>query len=106
MSKLDALKSFAHDLSTSCITVDAIAIQETWSIFYPELVHLPGYQPIMFSGRTGMRGGSVGFYIREGLHSNNLSVYQSNCNTQTKKLFYQISIDRRTRPLIRPPLSI
>jgi hypothetical protein len=68
MSKFDALKSFVHDLSISCIPVNVIAIQETWSIFYPELVHLPGFQPIVFSGRTGMGGGRVGFYIREGLH--------------------------------------
>jgi hypothetical protein len=89
MSKFDALKSFVHDLSTSCIPVNVIAIQETWSIFYPELVYLPGFQPIVFSGRTGMRGGGVGFYICEGLHFekiNNLSTFQ-------EKTFESLSIE-------------
>jgi exonuclease III len=59
-----------YDISLSNIKVDVIAIQETWSFYYPELVHLPGFQPIIFSGRSGMRGGGVGLYVREGLHFN------------------------------------
>jgi hypothetical protein len=70
MSKLESLKSLVHDLSTTHVPVDVIATQKTWSIPYPELVHLPGFQPILFSGRAGMWGGGgmggVGFYIFEG----------------------------------------
>ncbi len=69
MRKHESLKSLIHDLRIAKVPVDAIAIQETWSIPYPELVHIPGFQSILFSAREGMRGGGgVGFYIREGLH--------------------------------------
>jgi hypothetical protein len=68
LSKLDAFKLFIHELSIARVPIDVISIQETWSIFYPELVHISGFQPIVFSGRTGMRGGGVGFYIRDGLN--------------------------------------
>jgi len=89
MSKFDALKSFVQDLSVSHIPVDIIAIQETWSILYPELVYLPGFQPIVFSGRVGMRGGGVGFYIREGLQYEKIA----NLSTFHEKTFESLSIE-------------
>ncbi len=57
------------DISSYNIQVDVISIQETRSFYYPEMVHLPGVQPIIFSGRSGMRGGGVGFYIVRGCTS-------------------------------------
>jgi hypothetical protein len=51
------------DISSYNIQVDVISIQETWSFYYPEMVHLPGFQPIIFSGRSGMRGGVVLVFI-------------------------------------------
>jgi exonuclease III len=69
--------------------VDVVAIQETWSFYYPELVHLHGFQPIIFSGRTGMRGGGVGFYIREGLLFNRLN----NLSTFHEKTFECLTVE-------------
>jgi exonuclease III len=49
------------------VKIDAIAIQETWEIRYPELINIPGFQTFVFKNRANMRGGGVGFYIRNGL---------------------------------------
>jgi hypothetical protein len=57
MSKHDQLKLLINDLCSNHVPIDVIALQETWSIGFPELVHLPGFQPIIFSERVGMRGG-------------------------------------------------
>jgi len=57
MSKHDQLKLLINDLCVSHVPIDVIALQETWSIGLPELVHLPGFQPIIFSERVGRRGG-------------------------------------------------
>jgi hypothetical protein len=56
-----------HDLSELNIVIDAIAVQEIWDIRYPELVNIPGFNPLLFRKRTGMRGGGgcVEFYVRE-----------------------------------------
>ncbi len=35
---------------------------------YPELFSLPGYKPLIFKSRQGMRGGGVGFYVKEHLN--------------------------------------
>jgi hypothetical protein len=49
------------------ISVDVIAVQEIWDIRYPEIVTLPGFKPLIFKKRRNMRGGGVGFFIRENL---------------------------------------
>jgi hypothetical protein len=67
LSKHDQLVQFINELSNSHITVDAIAIQELWDIRYPELVSIPGFKPLIFKKRRNMRGGGVGFFIRENL---------------------------------------
>jgi hypothetical protein len=46
-----------------------LAIQEIWEVRYPELLSLPGFKPLIFKKRRNMRGGGVGFYIREGLNA-------------------------------------
>jgi hypothetical protein len=49
--------------------VDAIAVQEIWEVRYPDLVNIPGFKPLIFKQRLGMRGGGVGFFIRENLNA-------------------------------------
>jgi hypothetical protein len=64
MSKFDQLKLLINDLMLAHVPIDVIALQETWSIGFPELVQLPGFQQIVFSERAGMRGGvSVSIYV-------------------------------------------
>jgi hypothetical protein len=66
-SKYEALLNEISELELKKIKVDAIALQEAWEIRYPELLCLPGFKPIIFKNRRGMRGGGVGFYIRDNL---------------------------------------
>jgi hypothetical protein len=56
MSKHESLKSLVCDLRIARVPVDAIAIQETWSIPYPELVHIPGFQTILYRKSGNERG--------------------------------------------------
>jgi hypothetical protein len=51
----------------SDLPIDLILLQETWEIKYPNTVSIPGFQNIVFRSRTGMRGGGVGIYLRNGL---------------------------------------
>ncbi len=48
------------------ISIDVIALQETWDIRYPELVIIDGFN-LIYKKRRGMRGGGVGFYVKNGL---------------------------------------
>jgi len=89
MSKFDSLKLFVTELKTANVPIDVIALQETWSVNYPDLVQLPGFQSIIFSGRALGRGGGVGFYIREGLHFEKIE----NLSTFTDKTFECLSIE-------------
>ena len=49
------------------IPIDIIALQETWTIKYPTLLNIPGYQPLIYCNRTKGRGGGIGYYIRNGI---------------------------------------
>jgi hypothetical protein len=57
MSKHEQLSLELAEFKRKNITVDAIAIQETWDIKYPELVRIEGFDQIVFKRRRGMRGG-------------------------------------------------
>jgi hypothetical protein len=65
-----------------------IAIQECWKIDYPELMQIPGYHPFIFKQRSGMRGGGVGFYIKD-----NISFEVINhCSHFENKIFESITL--------------
>ena len=67
-SKHEKLKNFVLALSNKGIVIDIIAMQETWSIKYPELLTIPGYQQLIFLNRKKGKGGGIGFYVRNGLN--------------------------------------
>jgi hypothetical protein len=64
-SKIDSLRSFIIDLADKKVNVEIIAIQECWSIEYPDLVQISGYHPFISNQRVGMRGGGVGFFYKK-----------------------------------------
>jgi hypothetical protein len=45
--------------------IDVIALQEIWDVRYPELFAIPGYKPLICKKRRGMRGGGVGFFVKD-----------------------------------------
>jgi len=53
-------------LSKLNIHIDILALQETWRIFYTELVQIPAYT-FIHQHRSSYRGGGVGFYIKHGI---------------------------------------
>jgi exonuclease III len=67
-SKYEELKTQIIELANQKIQIDIIAIQETWEICQPDVLSIPGFQPIIFKSRTQMRGGGIGFYVRNGLN--------------------------------------
>jgi hypothetical protein len=67
MSKYDELRSFIVELSSKKIVIDVIAVQEVWEVRQPEILPIPGFQTVICKTRSNMRGGGVGFYVRDGL---------------------------------------
>ena len=88
LSKHERLVQLLLELNSANIIVDAIAVQEIWDVRYPELVDIPGFKQLLYKKRADMRGGGVGFYIREGLNANiveNLSPFEN-------KIFESITV--------------
>jgi exonuclease III len=87
-SKYEELRNQIVELSSKNIFVDVIAIQETWEICLPDALALPGFQPILYKTRTHMRGGGVGFYVRNGLNAKILE----NLSPFEQKIFEALTI--------------
>jgi len=69
-SKFHELCSLLSEFAEKNIEIDVIALQEVWDIQYPELLSIPGYKPLICKTRRGMRGGGVGFYVKDYLNVN------------------------------------
>ena len=67
-SKFEKLSLLIKSLSNKGVTIDIIALQETWQIKDVNLFSLPGYQPLVYKNRSKGRGGGIGFYIKNGLN--------------------------------------
>jgi exonuclease III len=63
-SKYEQFLQEINELEQKGIEIEVIALQEIWDMKYPELFPLPGYKPLICKTRVGMRGGGVGFYIK------------------------------------------
>jgi hypothetical protein len=68
-SKFDQLSQEISELESKGVKIDVIALQEIWDVRYPENLLLTGFKPLIFKKRHGMRGGGVGFYIRNHLNA-------------------------------------
>ncbi|MFO0002259.1 MAG: endonuclease/exonuclease/phosphatase family protein, partial [bacterium] len=80
LSKHEQLSIEISELELNNVTIDAIALQETWDVKYTDLVPINGFNPLIFKRRRDMRGGGVGFYIRNGLTAEiveNLSPFEN-----------------------------
>jgi exonuclease III len=67
-SKFEEFKQFIIELQLKNVIIDVIALQETWEIQFSDLLTIPGFQTIVYKNRRGMRGGGVGFYVKDGLN--------------------------------------
>ena len=90
LSKHESIKTFLFLLSKNGISIDILALQETWRIFYPELIEIPGYT-FIHQHRTNNRGGGVGFYIKKGI------TYKINTELSyfTDNLFESLTIEAK-----------
>jgi len=87
-SKHEKLCAFILELCNNDILIDAIAIQETWQLPYPDLVQIPGFT-LHYKTRVFSRGGGVGFYIRNDLNAKVIE----NLSTFHEKIFESITIE-------------
>lgn len=79
-SKYEKLVEFINELLSLKLNIISIALQEIWSIPYPDLLKIENFD-LIFKQRSGGRGGGVGFYVRSDLSPkvlNNLSPYIEN----------------------------
>jgi len=63
-SKHADLSDLILNLIEKGVNIEIIALQETWNIVNPQLLLIDGFHPVIFKHREGMRGGGVGFYIK------------------------------------------
>ena len=62
-SKHANLNLLVRDIISKGINIEIIALQEIWSIEQPQLLCIEGFN-LVYKQRVGMRGGGVGFYIK------------------------------------------
>jgi signal recognition particle subunit SEC65 len=87
-SKHSELRNQIIELTSKNLKIDVIAIQETWDICQPDLLAIPGYQTFICKNRVNMRGGGVGFYVKNGINFkiiDNLSPFE-------QKIFESLTI--------------
>jgi len=66
-SKHTNLNDLVCELINRGVNIEVIALQEIWSISNPESLDITGFHPLIFKQRVGMRGGGVGFYIKNNI---------------------------------------
>jgi hypothetical protein len=98
-SKYEELRLQILELCKKNITTDAIALQEIWEIICPDSLAIPGYQ-FVYKARQGMRGGGVGFYIRNGLNFKTVENLLPFKNKILEALTVQISYPGKAKPVL------
>ena len=88
-SKFVELSDLIILLSKSNCNPDIICLQEIWQIPDPTSFNLPGYQPLIYSCRTGTQGGGVAIYLKNGISFKKLA----NISTFIDKLFESIFLE-------------
>jgi len=66
-SKHAVLNDLIIEFMRRGVNIEIIALQEIWSIDNPELLDIHGFHPLIFKQRAGMRGGGVGFFIKNNI---------------------------------------
>jgi exonuclease III len=90
-SKYEQLCLEINELVAKNIEIDAIVLQETWNIQYPELLDIDGFKPLIFKKRRGMRGGGVGIYIKNNLSASVLENFSPFENKIMESITIQLS---------------
>lgn len=80
--------------------VDVVALQEIWDIRYPELVAVDGFKPLIFKKRRGMRGGGVGFFVKNSLSAEILEELSPFENKIIETLTIQLSFPSSNQPIL------
>ena len=68
-SKHDHLCTEIAEIESKGVLIDSIALQEVWDVRYPDSLPIPGFKTLICKKRAGMRGGGVGFYIKNHLNA-------------------------------------
>jgi hypothetical protein len=65
-SKHANLSDLIHEIIAKGINLEIIALQEIWNIDHPQILQIDGFN-LIYKQRVGMRGGGVGFYIKNSI---------------------------------------
>jgi exonuclease III len=88
------LNSLIANLTQNSSNVNAIALQETWAVPYPEVIHIDGFNFINKSRKQG-RGGRVGFYLRETLKYKVINELSTFIDNEFESITIEIIINRK-----------
>jgi hypothetical protein len=99
-SKYEHLMAELSEIENKGIYVEVIALQEIWEVRYPELFIIPGFKPLILKKRQGMRGGGVGFYIRNNLNAQILEKFSPFENKIIEALTIQLSYSDNKQVLL------
>jgi hypothetical protein len=91
MANFSRFSDLILDFVNKGINIIAIALQETWSVPYHDMVHIPGFNFVVKTRSQG-RGGGVCFYI------NSLILYKilDNLSNSTDKDFECLTVELNT----------
>jgi len=99
-SKYNELSLQIADLLSKNVNIDVISLQETWEIRYPDQLCIPGFQPLVYRNRHDMRGGGVGFYIKNGINYKILETLSPFENKIFESLTIQLSYPGKSSVLL------
>jgi hypothetical protein len=94
MSNHTHLNSIISDLMKNSSNINVIALQETWAVPYPEIIHINGFNFVNKSRKNG-RGGGVGFYIRESLKYKIINELSTFIDNEFESITIEILINRK-----------
>ena len=94
MSKFSDLSDFILQSLNNNVNIKVIALQEIWSMPYPELVTIPNFQ-FVYKSRTSARGGGVAFYVKNDIHFKILDNFSYFIEKEFECLTIKILIDKK-----------
>jgi hypothetical protein len=91
-SKFNELKLFLADFEKNGVNIVAVALQEIWQIQHDDLIQIPNYN-FVYLQRNGMKGGGVGFYIKNDVKFKKIDRLSEMQNRVFECLTVEVNID-------------
>ncbi len=108
MANFNCLSELIIDFANKGLNLIAIALQETWSVPYHDVVHIPGFN-FVIKHRSQGRGGGVCFYIKETINYKTIDLLSASIDKEFECLAVELNIAGKKTllcNLYRSPSSI